>query len=202
MTLTKERLKSPRARLFVALELPAEARKALGEWQRDLEGRAPGELRPVAGDALHMTLVFIGYAPERDIEKIAEAVAKAVPAGEAIDLTFAEELRPKPPRRPKFYAAEIEDADELRELRAGVAAALTETRLFEDERREFWPHVTLARVKRSATEHRPPHPLPGAPRALTETTWPALAVTLFRSHLEPSGARYERLLTVKLGASA
>ena len=66
--MTNERLKSPRARLFVALELPAGARTALREWQRDLDGRAPGELRPVATDALHLTLAFIGYRPERDID--------------------------------------------------------------------------------------------------------------------------------------
>lgn len=200
--MTNERLKSPRARLFVALELPAGARTALREWQRDLDGRAPGELRPVATDALHLTLAFIGYRPERDIDTVASAMTSSISANRPVGFCFGESLHPKPAGRPKLYAAELIDVADLKELRSELAAALTQARVFKDERREFWPHVTLARVKRSATHHRAPHPLPGAPSALTSTRWQAPAVTLFRSHLEPAGARYETIERVELATAS
>lgn len=199
--MTKERLKSPRARLFVALELPAGAHTALREWQRDLDGRCPGELRLVPDAALHVTLAFLGYRPERDIPALAEVLEKTVPHGGEIGLEFLEPLQPKPPRRPKLYAAGLNESDGLMRLRAAIADALTQAGLFEDERRMFWPHVTVARVKRSATHHRAPQPAPGAPAALTAQPYAATAVTLFRSHLEPSGARYEPLKQIRLSGS-
>src|SRR4051794_3857324 len=71
----KERLKSPRARLFVALDLADPVRDDLAAWQaRALTDSA---LRPVRREALHVTLCFLGYPPERDIERIAAIVMSA-----------------------------------------------------------------------------------------------------------------------------
>jgi exopolyphosphatase/guanosine-5'-triphosphate,3'-diphosphate pyrophosphatase len=66
----KERLKSPRARLFVALDLPDQAREGIVAWGR--EALADPALRPVAPESLHITLAFLGYRPEKEIEEIAE----------------------------------------------------------------------------------------------------------------------------------
>src|SRR5882724_10545658 len=61
---------SPRARLFLALDLPDDLRAALVEWRSAaLAGRA--DLRPVAPEALHVTLVFLGYLPEKEIATVA-----------------------------------------------------------------------------------------------------------------------------------
>ncbi|MBI5310249.1 MAG: RNA 2',3'-cyclic phosphodiesterase [Actinobacteria bacterium] len=194
----KERLKSPRARLFVALELPREAHTSLHEWQHDLDGRCPGDLRLVPDTALHVTLAFLGYRAERDIPAIAEVLKRSVPEGTELALRFLELLQVKPAGRPKLYAAALDESPELIGLRATLAAALSDADLFEDERRTFWPHVTLARVKRAAAHHRAPNPAPGAPASLTTHPHRATAVTLFRSHLEPSGARYEPLERIAL----
>src|SRR3954453_15088126 len=56
-----------RARLFVALDLPADAREALVEW------RAPGlgvdGLRLVDPAGLHVTLAFLGHLDEAEIPR-------------------------------------------------------------------------------------------------------------------------------------
>ena len=45
--------------MFVALDLPAEARRALAGWRDGLvAGRE--DLRPVREEALHVTLAFLG----------------------------------------------------------------------------------------------------------------------------------------------
>ncbi|MGH2984539.1 MAG: 2'-5' RNA ligase family protein, partial [Solirubrobacterales bacterium] len=99
--MAKERLKSPRARLFVALDLPRELREGLVAWQeRELTDPA---LRPVRPEYLHMTLVFLGYHPEKQIERIAEtALGVDIPAPQV-------KLEPEPigvPRgkRPRLFA--------------------------------------------------------------------------------------------------
>lgn len=70
--MTKERLKSPRARLFVALDLPEEVREAIVSWQRaELTDEA---LRVVGPQNLHITLAFLGYLPEKANGSVAEVV--------------------------------------------------------------------------------------------------------------------------------
>ena len=82
--MAKERLKSPRARLFVALDLPEALRQGLGAWGRR-GARRPG---PAAGaaESLHITLAFLGYRPEKEIERIGEIVAECVAPAPLIEL--------------------------------------------------------------------------------------------------------------------
>ncbi|MGN6217756.1 MAG: 2'-5' RNA ligase family protein [Solirubrobacterales bacterium] len=70
--MAKERLKSPRARLFVALDLPDRIREGIAAWGR--EALSDPALRPVPVESLHVTLAFLGYRPEKEVERIAAAV--------------------------------------------------------------------------------------------------------------------------------
>src|SRR6187431_1009382 len=70
--MTKERLKSPRARLFVALDLPDPTRAAIASWgRRELGDPA---LRTVPPESLHITLAFLGYRPEKQISSLSRIV--------------------------------------------------------------------------------------------------------------------------------
>ena len=77
----------------------------------------------------------------------------------------------------------------------GTVRALADARLHRPEKRPFWPHVTVARVKRG--ERRVPALDAPAPPA---EPFVAPVVTLYRSHLSPRGARYEALERLTLGA--
>src|SRR5687768_11670047 len=139
----KERLRSPRARLFVALDLPDEIRDGIVAWQRR-ELRDPA-LRPMKAESLHMTLAFLGYHPERDIERIGEV---ALAAGRAAPVI---ELEPEPVgvprgRRPRLFALDAK-ADEAIAAQAEVSRRLEGARFYKPEKRPFWPHLTVARVK-------------------------------------------------------
>jgi 2'-5' RNA ligase len=72
-------------------------------------------------------------------------------------------------------------------VQAASAAALAGARFYEPEKRPFWPHLTLARVKRGR-----PAPRVAAPEPPGEP-FEASVVTLYRSVLQPQGARYEPL---------
>ena len=173
--------------MFVALDLPAPARQELAQWRDELvEGRR--DLRPVAAEMLHVTLVFLGWQDEAAAERIA-ALAFGAADGAAPALV-AREVRAVPPRDPRLFALDLGDeGGRAAGVQAGVAAALASAGVYKPERRAFWPHLTLARVKRG--ERRvpglPPDPAPpGAPMVAGE-------LTLYRSTLRPQGALYEPL---------
>jgi 2'-5' RNA ligase len=182
---------SPRARLFLALE-PADAdRAALAAWRDDLvAGRE--DLRPVPAESLHLTLVFLGYRPEKEIERIAACALAPIEDARAVDLAPLG-LKPVPPRAPRLFALDLDDSGGgAARIHAATAGALARGGYYRPEKRAWWPHVTLARVKRGARAAPleaapPPGPVRGA------------AVTLYRSLLRPQGARYEPLARLDLG---
>src|SRR5262245_13605010 len=98
--MAKERLKSPRARLFVALDLPEPEREGIAAWGR--KGLADPALRPVAVESLHITLAFLGWKAEKEIPRLAEIVAESRGPAPAIELG---DPVPRPPRgRPRLFA--------------------------------------------------------------------------------------------------
>jgi 2'-5' RNA ligase len=196
----KERLKSPRARLFVALDLPEEVRDGLAKWQRDALAGIE-ELRPVPPEALHMTLVFLGWHPEKLISDIAAAALDGLES-DAPEVR----LRPDPvpvgrsKARPNLFAVEAESPGAVG-LQAEVEERLVRAGFHEPEKRDFWPHLTVARVRkerlsggdgkkrrrgRQMRVETPPGPLPDPLLA----PFFAVRVRLYRSLLRPSGAEY------------
>jgi RNA 2',3'-cyclic 3'-phosphodiesterase len=192
----KERLKSPRARLFVALDLPDLLREGIVEWGR--ESLADPALRPVPPESLHITLAFLGYRPEKEIDQIAEVVREN--AGPAPWVELRDPVRRPPRGRARLYALPaISPGAEA--LQAGVEQGLASKGLYEPEKRPFWPHVTVARVRPEARGSRRPAAVSEAPGAIPpQLEEPRIAVrmALYRSDLQPSGARYVPLAQVEL----
>jgi RNA 2',3'-cyclic 3'-phosphodiesterase len=193
----KDRLGSPRLRLFVALDLPGSLLDPLVAWRDGELAGVPG-LRLLPHGSLHVTLIFLGWQAERDVERIAE-LCFSEPAGPF-------ELLPQglvgvPPRRPRLYALELADsggalADWQGRLSQGLAAA----GLYEPEKRPFWTHVTLARGKRDRPLPRMETPSE-LPAELRRPCRPERA-TLYRSTLTPQGAVYDSLASVALASRA
>lgn len=182
-----------RARLFVALELPLAARVALTRW-RDGVLRGGRGLHPVATDALHVTLCFLGWRAVEEIEEIG-AACEAVASSSPPELSFGDAVW-LPVRRPRVLAVEIEDpAGELAAAQAGLSKALAAGGWYAPEPRAFLAHVTVARVAKGGRAR--PRELPPAPALDLESS----SITLFRSRLGAGGAHYEPLRTVELGSA-
>jgi RNA 2',3'-cyclic 3'-phosphodiesterase len=153
------------------------------------------DLRPVAVEALHVTLVFLGYLPEKQIEQVASVAFEPLRGLAPATLSVAG-VKPVPPRDPRLFAFDLEDEDaRAGAVQAAASDALASARLYKPEKRPFWPHVTFSRVKRGvrrapAIDAPPP---PGEPFEADE-------VVLYRSHLSPRGASYEPLERVRLKA--
>jgi 2'-5' RNA ligase len=184
------------ARLFVAVDPPAEMCEELAAWARTairgLGPRGDGSVgvRVLDPELLHVTLCFLGSRPVEEIAAIDQALEGcAMPVGE---LSIGAPLW-LPPRRPRALAVEVHD-----DLEGGLVA-LHETLLdafaracgFHGERRRFRAHVTLARMRDGPRGSSAERVLPATP-ALSFT--PA-SIVLYRSWLSPAGAAYEALAT-------
>jgi 2'-5' RNA ligase len=193
---SKERPKSPRARLFVALDLPGDLRDGIVVWGRS-ELNDPA-LRVVAPESLHITLAFLGYLPEREIAQLGEIVDGLSAAAPVVRL---EDPVAKPSlKRARLFALPAAAPDAL-PLQRELERKLVSERLYKPEKRPFWPHVTVARVKSGGRGSRRPQRVERPPGALPKTLLePALCVrvTLYRSVLQPQGSRYTPLAQVEL----
>ncbi len=187
------------ARLFAAVDPPAEVARELTRWARSAgrasrDGREPA-LRVLDPDSLHVTLLFLGERPAEEIGALSEALSEAAQGARECELGTGAPLW-LPPRRPRALAVEIHDpGGELaafqRELSRGLCAAMEPPAV--QPPRRFRAHVTVAR-SRAAPRRRPE--LPPTP----PLSFRIAEAVLYRSHLEPSGARYEALARAPLGS--
>jgi len=192
----EERPKSPRARLFVALDLPDELREGIVVWGG--AELADPALRPVAPESLHVTLAFLGHRPEEEIEEIASSVRDAVGPAPWVEVLDPEQ---RPLRgRARVYALPVLSPG-TEALQAGLAQGLVEGGFFEPEKRPYWPHITVARVRPEGRGSRRPAVVAEPPGKLPEGLSEARIcrrMTLYRSELKPTGARYVPLAQVQL----
>ncbi len=182
-------------RLFAALLLPLYVREELAAWGRECRGAWRGDGRPgavprvLAPESLHLTLCFLGARPHAEVEPLGEAI-EALSQG-PLELAAGGPLL-LPRRRPKVLAVSVADPDgELAALQAAVSGALSHASGWVPEHRRFTAHVTVARMRGS---EGPPAELAPTP----DLRFAPEAVVLYRSILDPEGARHEALATHRL----
>jgi len=175
-------------RLFAGLALPAAHRQRLSFISHGIEGA-----RWVAPENLHISLRFIGEVDEDVAEDLAEALSKVTAEPFAVTVkglgTFGH------PPHAVWAGVEDEPQGALAALYANVESALVREGL-EPEHRKYTPHVTLARL-RQANMARIARFLEGS-GDLALDPFPLTGFSLFRSHLRPEGAEYERIVDFDL----
>ena len=183
-------------RLFIAVDPPLELAAELAGWAR--AQHVPGSgLRVMAPESIHLTLAFLGERAASDAGPISGAIDTAVTewsqAGGPGPVEL--ELGPPawlPPRHPRALAIEVRDAaGRLAALREALGESLANTLGWHDERRRFRPHLTTGRLSGRPIGPVPLEPTPPGTFAVDEAV-------LYRSFLDPAGARYEALDSVRL----
>ncbi len=194
--MAEESPENPRIRMFVALDLPAEVRERIDAWGRP--ALADPALRRVRVESLHVTLAFLGYRPREDADRVAQAL-EAV-AGMAPSIALRDPVaRPERGRARLFALPALSEGAE--QLHAELSKILISERLYKPEKRRFWPHVTVARVRPEGRGSRRPSPVskpPGVLPAALSRPFRSVRLALYRSELQPSGARYVPLAQVQL----
>ena len=189
---------SPPARLFIALELPAEVRAGIDRW-----GSA-GAARPgaaAAGADERSTSPWSSSATRRPSASGGSPRCCCASTGSAPRL----ELAPQPVslprgRRPGLFALEVR-SERVAEIEAELAAALAEAGLHRPEERPFFPHVTVARVRREKGRRGKPQRVADPPGRLPEALlrpFLAVRVALYLSSFGPGGVQYSPLAQVEL----
>ncbi len=126
-------------RLFVALELPAHAKRDLER----LRGGIPGA-RWITSDQFHLTLRFIGEVDGPLADDVAMALAGIADAPFTLTLDGLGHFSHG--RRPHALWAGVRKHPALRDLHARIENRLQAIGL-PPERRNYAPHVTIARLK-------------------------------------------------------
>jgi RNA 2',3'-cyclic 3'-phosphodiesterase len=185
------------ARLFVALELPAEAKSILTTWaRRRLD--AIGGLRVIDPAAMHLTLCFLGWRPVDEVDSIG-AACRRLDDERALSVSLGGVLW-LPRRRPGVVAIRLDgedvDTGRLAALQSRLAGQLAALDVYRPERRPFLAHVTVARVRRSARVRAVELPAPEPDSFALRT------LTLFRSYPGRGGSRYEPLASLPLRAAS
>ena len=196
MAIGGDKWRGRRQRLFVALDLPDRARAGVAEWgEAELVDPV---LRPVPPESLHLTLVFLGTREPAVVEEIAAAVREVEAPAPLLKL---ENPVPLPPRKRASLFVLPAPSPATTDLHHGLVEHLAEIGLYEPEDRDFWPHVTVARVRPEGRGSRRPAAVtrrPGdLPDGLKEPFY-GVRLTLYRSELQPGGARYAPLAQVEL----
>jgi RNA 2',3'-cyclic 3'-phosphodiesterase len=191
--------KPKKQRLFVALDLPERIRSGVAEWGR--EELADPALKPVRPESFHITLVFLGHREAAETESIAEVVRGTRPR---LVLSKLEDPIPLPvPKRASVFALPA-PSPASGELQRELENRLTEVGLHDREERDYWPHVTVARVRSEGRGSRRPAAVARWPRELPKSLkepFYGVRLTLYRSEFQPGGSHYVPLAQVELPKS-
>jgi RNA 2',3'-cyclic 3'-phosphodiesterase len=180
------------ARLFAAVDPPLEAAERLAGWARATAvGGRERALRVLPAESLHVTMMFLGERPVGEIGELAQAVETAAALARPFEIETAAPVW-LPPRRPRALAIELIDrSGALGELQRDTVRLLCAVSGLPEPGR-FRPHVTVARMRSGAMSSAQ---LPATPQiGLTVDE-----LVLYRSRLDPEGARYEALASALLG---
>jgi 2'-5' RNA ligase len=181
-------------RAFVAVELPGEARKRLGELVNELRGALGAGIRWVEPSDVHLTLKFLGDVPDARVDELIAQCQARARATAPFDVALAG-LGAFPSARQArvLWTGVTDGARELGRLARKLDSACARCGV-ERERRPYQPHLTLGRLR--------------APRALAIAglegpkgiAFHVDDVVFYASRLSPRGAVHTPLARLALGA--
>ncbi|MEW6305565.1 MAG: RNA 2',3'-cyclic phosphodiesterase [Verrucomicrobiota bacterium] len=175
-------------RLFVGIPLDGAARAAVAQQLPECRRRLPN-CRWVDAGNLHLTVRFLGEAPEIALPEVTQWFSDAVSANPSGSLELAEPGWFQRRDGAVFWVG-IKAGDWLPQLAHALATPVAG---LEAEEREFKPHVTLGRYRFVTGDRQTVQAFRNYfhalqfPGAVQSETW----VCLYRSHLGSDGSRYE-----------
>lgn len=184
-------------RAFIAADLPASVREALGELQGAMRGSGL-QARWTRPQGIHVTLKFLGNVQPEQIPAIRAAMEEAAQGFGPMEARVGDVGAFPNEHRPRVVWVGLEEpTGGLVALHRRLEAALKPLG-FEPEGRPFRPHLTLARIKA-------PGRAGGVVRALEAHRGVEIGkitvdrIVLYQSTLKPTGALYTALEEVALG---
>lgn len=178
-------------RVFIAITLPGEAKQLLGQIQSRLKSKGIKASWPKK-ESFHLTVKFLGEVDPDSIQPLKEAMAEVASDFSGFDLWVGGlGFFPSVKKARVLWAGVGHDTDILENLERRLDARLQYLGI-KMEKKRFFPHITLARVKK--------HISPGLLISLMQDCdkirsrpFRIKAIDLFYSELSPRGACHTRL---------
>jgi len=183
-------------RCFIAIEIPETIRRSIDDNIAVLKNSG-AEVKWVACENIHLTLQFLGETEEALIPKIKEALNKILSPYLPFYIRISNVGCFPDGRRPRVIWVGVEGSQPLINLCKDIADAM-EGLGYKKEERNFTPHVTIGRVKSNRN-------IPELSRRLEEvrsirfSDFEVRNITLMKSELKPSGAKYYSLAEIPFG---
>jgi 2'-5' RNA ligase len=171
------------ARLFVAIRPPHAVRERLLEATGGIDGA-----RWQDDDQLHLTLAFVGDVGKARADELIDALAEVESAPFAAEVAGVGHFERK--GRPAALWARVPLGEPLAQLQRRVERACRRAGI-DPEKRGYRPHITLARLPRSAG---PAGEWLAAHGTLRAGPWQVGGFTLYESRLRAEGAQYSPLV--------
>ncbi len=181
-------------RCFIALEFPPEIKSSIYKsLKREIKDKP--ELKWVSEENLHITLKFLGEVPDKKVPAIADQLEKIFKGDRKfkIKLGGVQAFLDRGEVRVLWIGVE-KGEDDIKKCANELERSLSKMG-FKKEKREFVPHLTIARARKHSRKRFKPDDFD------IELNLPDFYVdeiVLFKSTLTPSGPIYEKVKVVKL----
>jgi 2'-5' RNA ligase len=133
-------------RLFIAVEIPDEVKKKVVELISELK-KVEASIKWVEEENLHITLKFLGWVEDKDLEKLISMVSQTVENYGSFKVNFSGMGTFPEGKSPRVvWVGTTEGAEALEKLAKGLENDLSSAG-FRSEKREFRSHLTIGRIK-------------------------------------------------------
>jgi 2'-5' RNA ligase len=187
-------------RAFIAIELPGHVCDAIQKQTTRLRQTLGNDLiRWVPTQNMHLTLKFLGDTSTAYLDFLKQLLAREADSHPQFDLQLGGLGAFPTSRRPRLLWVGIHAPTNLASLQRGIEAGASRLG-YEQEERDFSPHLTIGRVRQNAS----PLDLQKVRTALDTIQLGNIGIArvdsihLFKSDLQPGGSIYTKLFSAPL----
>lgn len=179
-----------RHRVFVAINLPENIKKKLAEYQTKWPEIPVRWTKP---NNIHITLVFLGYLSDEELEEICKITKEIVSKHTPFDINLTRICYgPTDKKPPRMIWATGEKSEEFTALKNDLDKLLSVS-----EGRQFVPHITLGRIRQWEWRRIEPEDSPEIEENIN-LNFLVESVEIMESVLKRGGAEYNIIESINL----
>lgn len=175
-------------RIFLAINLPNEIKDFLKNYQEEFREIPAKWVKP---ENLHITLLFLGNIKADFLPKIFQICETLSKKFQKFHIELEKiDFFPKNTFPPQMIWVFVKKSETLDLLQKSLREELIKNHVpFHDEEREFFPHITLARIKKFEFRRLDPDEIPEIKREIS-LSFEAESIDVMESHLKRDGPQY------------
>ena len=131
-------------RCFIAIDLSVQIKKELGELIGTLKSNN-SDIKWVMSENLHLTLKFLGNTPEEGLPEISGSLTSIVSSYKPFTIKICGTGIFPNRKNPRVVWVGVQDSAIMKDLKSEIEKSMSAFG-YEEENKEFTPHLTLGRV--------------------------------------------------------